>query len=191
MSAPADLEDAAQLVAVVAENIRTLRARRGISLSELAQRAGLGKSTLSLLESAKGNPSVETLWAIAAALGVPFGSLIERRRPDVRVVPAGDGVRIDHAEPGHVSWLLASSPRRGTHELYEVAAEPGPPRRAAPHTRGTLETVYVLSGRLRLGPEDSPVELGPGDLAAFPGDSLHGYEALAPGTRFLVVLDYE
>src|SRR5687768_13584401 len=72
---------AGALVSVVAENIRTLRERKGISLSELASSAGIGKSTLSMLESGKANPNIETLWAIAAAMGVTFGELIEARAP--------------------------------------------------------------------------------------------------------------
>ena len=43
------------------------RERAGMSLAELA-RAGLAKSTLSQLESGTGNPSLETLWALAMAL---------------------------------------------------------------------------------------------------------------------------
>ncbi|MDP0983956.1 helix-turn-helix domain-containing protein, partial [Klebsiella variicola] len=33
-------------------------------------------STLSGLESAQGNPTIETLWAIANALDTPFGQLV-------------------------------------------------------------------------------------------------------------------
>ena len=44
--------------------LRRERERVGLSLSELAKRAGIAKSTLSQLESASGNPSVETLWAL-------------------------------------------------------------------------------------------------------------------------------
>jgi transcriptional regulator with XRE-family HTH domain len=49
----------------------------GLSLTELARRAGIAKSTLSQLESGAGNPSVETLWALAVALGVPFSRLVD------------------------------------------------------------------------------------------------------------------
>ena len=37
-----------------------------ISLTELARRAGLAKSTLSQLEAGTGNPSIETLWSLIA-----------------------------------------------------------------------------------------------------------------------------
>ena len=51
-------------VQAVAANVRALRMQAGLTLADLAGAAGLGKSTLAQLESGRGNPSVETLWAI-------------------------------------------------------------------------------------------------------------------------------
>jgi len=45
---------------VIAASLRRHRARAGLSLTEVAKRAGVAKSTLSQLESGTGNPSVET-----------------------------------------------------------------------------------------------------------------------------------
>jgi len=63
--------------AIIAAAIRRERELAQISLSALAAKAGLAKSTLSQLEGGKGNPNVETLWALATALGIPFSSLFE------------------------------------------------------------------------------------------------------------------
>jgi transcriptional regulator with XRE-family HTH domain len=76
---------------MVAAAIRRERERAGLSLSELAKRAGLAKSTLSQLEAGLGNPSVETLWALAAVLAVPVSRLIDPPRSPVRLIRAGDG----------------------------------------------------------------------------------------------------
>ncbi len=57
---------------VIAASLRRERRRSGLSLTELARRAGIAKSTLSQLESGTGNPSLETLWAICVALDVPL-----------------------------------------------------------------------------------------------------------------------
>jgi quercetin dioxygenase-like cupin family protein len=48
----------------------------------------------------------------------------------------------------------------------------------------------VISGRLRTGPEGHLVELGPGDYAMFPGDVAHRYEALAPGTGAVLIMEH-
>ncbi len=86
--------------------------------------------------------------------------------------------------------LLATSARRGSTELYLLEIEPGAARHAEPHIAGVVEHVLVLDGTLRAGPEAAPVTLEPGDLASFSGDAPHRYEAVAPGTRALLWMDY-
>jgi transcriptional regulator with XRE-family HTH domain len=178
------------LVAAVAANIRSLRVDAGLSIGALARRAGIAKSTLSQLELGRGNPSVETLWALAVALDAPFGRLVAPQAHEVRVVRAGDGTRIESEGTPFGVRLLASSDRRSARDLYALEAEPGPARVAAPHRPGTTEHAVLLGGRLRLGPEGQEVELGPGDYATFPGDVPHRYEALEPRTRALLILEY-
>lgn len=182
--------DAEALVSSVAANVRTLRERAGLNLSELAQAAGVAKSTVSQLESGRANPNIETLWAVARALGVPFGRLIETPAPDVRVIRAGDGVPIQAVSSPYQARMLLSQARRGTFEAYMLEFEPGPGRTDRGHIAGTVEHVLVLQGRLRAGPAGAGVDLGPGDLATFPGDAPHEYEALEPGTRAVLLMDY-
>lgn len=53
------------LTASVGKRIRTVRTRRGISLSALAASTQLGKGTLSEVERGQPNPTLDTLFAIA------------------------------------------------------------------------------------------------------------------------------
>lgn len=55
---------------LLALSIKRERLAAGLSLTELAKRAGVAKSTLSQLESGIGNPSIETLWSLAMAMGL-------------------------------------------------------------------------------------------------------------------------
>ena len=166
-------------VRTVAANVRTLRRDSGLTLAELASASNLGKSTLAQLESGKANPSVETLWAIAAALRVPFAQLVEEHRPPLRVVRARDVPAMRSAEaPGWAGRLLSGSQRRGRFELYALDLEQGTVRHADAHHSGVEEHLVVVTGRLRVGPQDGPVELGQGDLVTFAADVPHVYEAL-------------
>ena len=67
---------------------------------------------------------------------------------------------------------------RSRGEVYELRVLPGRARRADPHQAGVTEQLLVHRGRLRVGPEHEPVELGPGDFVAFDGSVAHVYEAL-------------
>src|SRR4029453_15838172 len=96
---------------------------------ELARRAGLAKSTLSQLEAGTGNPSIETLWALGVALGVPFSRLVEPPAAPVRVIRAGEGPRLRAAQADLGAALLA----------------PG-----APHTRRDIYVLEMAAGESRL-----------------------------------------
>ncbi len=166
-------------VRAVAANIRTLRAQAGLTLADLAAAAGLGKSTLAQLESGRANPSVETLWAIAAALEVSFARIVEEERPSLRVVRASDVTPLLSSEtPGWAGRLLSASQARSTFDLYALDLEAGSARHADPHHAGVMEHLLVVTGRLRAGPADNAVELASGDLVTFQADVPHVYEAL-------------
>jgi len=174
----------------IAAALRRERERTGLSLSELAKRAGIAKSTLSQLEAATGNPSVETLWALGVALGIPFSRLVQPETTQIRVVRGGQGPVVQSEQSRFAGTLLAACPPGARRDLYTVALEPGPPRLAEPHIPGSVEHIVVAAGGVRTGPVDTPVELYPGDYAAFPGDVRHLYEALRPATTVVLVMEH-
>jgi transcriptional regulator with XRE-family HTH domain len=180
----------AGLAATIAGALRRERERTGISLAELARRAGVAKSTLSQLEAGTGNPSVETLWALGVALGVPISRLVEPPSPAVRVVRKGEGLRLEADQADFTGILLAAGSPHARRDIYIIELEPGAGRYAEAHTPGTVEHLIVAAGRVRTGPGDAAVEAGPGDYVAFAGDVHHQYEALEPGTWCLLVMEH-
>lgn len=58
--------------------IKTLRKQRGISQEALAERAGLHRNFISLLERNASQPTVDTLFRLADALGVTAVELVSR-----------------------------------------------------------------------------------------------------------------
>jgi transcriptional regulator with XRE-family HTH domain len=177
-----------EFVRAVAANVRALRRDADLTLAELAAQAGLGKSTLAQIESGRANPSVETLWAIAAALRVSFARIVEEVRPSLRVVHARDvpPMRSDET-PGWAGRMLSASHRRGTFDLYLVDIEAGGVRHAEAHHPGVVEHIVVVEGRMRVGPSPGAVELGPGDLVTFAADVPHVYEAIETAHAVLLM----
>ena len=102
------MQQPAPPLATIAAALRRERERVGISIAELARRAGLAKSTLSQLEAGTGNPSIETLWSLGVALDVPFSRLVEPPAVQVRVIRAGEGPRLQADAADFVATLLAA-----------------------------------------------------------------------------------
>jgi transcriptional regulator with XRE-family HTH domain len=175
---------------LIAASLRRERRRTGLSLTEVARRAGLAKSTLSQLESGAGNPSLETLWAICVALDVPFSRLLDPPRPQVQVIRADEGPTVAAAHADYQATLLAACPPGARRDVYRIAAEPGPARASDPHMPGVLEHVLLSAGRALVGVAGEPVQLGPGDYICYPGDIPHVFEALEPGTLAVLVSEH-
>jgi transcriptional regulator with XRE-family HTH domain len=171
----------------IGASVRRERTRRTWSAAELARRAGISKAGLSQLEGGTGNPSVETLWAIATALGVPFSALVDPGDEGPTVIRAGDAPEVVAGSATYSAALLSACPPGARRDLYVVRAEPGQPRLSAPHQAGTVEHVVLMSGSALAGPVEDAQDLGPGDYIVYRGDLPHTFEARSTGTSALLV----
>jgi len=169
--------------------LRRERQQQGLSLSETAKRAGIGKSTLSQLESGGGNPSVETLWAIATALDVQISRLLATDRPPLSVIRRGEAMPLPSTDADYSAALLSACPPHARRDVFLVQIEPGSARIAQPHPAGTIEHLVVSSGGLRLTVDGETTDLSPGDYVRHAGDSVHSYEALVTDTLAVCIVE--
>ncbi|MCB1202895.1 MAG: helix-turn-helix transcriptional regulator [Verrucomicrobiae bacterium] len=93
----------------VGPRIRALRLEQGLTIPQLAEKAGVSAGLLSQLENAEGekaNPNLQTLQKIARALNVTIGDLLGNAiAKSHRIIPE----RIDKG----LSEFITSSRRRG------------------------------------------------------------------------------
>jgi transcriptional regulator with XRE-family HTH domain len=165
---------------VLAANLRRLRIARRLSLSELARATSMSKATLSAVESGRSNPTVETLAALAGALRVSLGELLEEPSPgDVRVVRAGRHDGDDRRELDRLDETGG--------ELTERAWRPRESEEPALGPPGSRAGVYVLEGKLIAGPVERVTELATGDYASFPLDVPHLFETERAAARALIL----
>ena len=141
---------------LVAAALKRERTRAGLSIAELARRAGIGKSTLSQLETGDGNPSVETLWALSTALGIQFSALVDSPARPVEVIRFGDGPVISSAAADYSATLLSAAAPGSRRDAYLIRAEPGSARRSDPHARGVVEHVISPAAAHASAPTTTP-----------------------------------
>ncbi len=166
------------------EHLRAARRDRHLSLRVLAERLGVSPSLISQIETGRANPSVSTLYAIAAELDVSLDELLfNDRRPSEPPSPTSRGggatsgtmtqtPPVQRATSRHrirlasgVLWerltTLSEPGVEFLHVTYEVGGASSPPDAFQRHPGH--EWGYVLSGRLqvRIGFEEYILE--PGD----------------------------
>ena len=183
-------DDLDALAGRIGSAVRELRLGQRWSLGELARASGLSKTILARIERGDGNPSVETLWHLSHALGVPLGALLSPPAgPRARAIPARSGEPI-RSENGMEAWLLHATGRERRSEVYDIDLPRGADQRTDAHLLpGTEELIVCVKGRVRVGPHDQEVELGPGDAAWFTADVPHHYVALRD-TKMLCFMIY-
>ncbi|MDE8342243.1 MAG: helix-turn-helix domain-containing protein [Acidocella sp.] len=162
--------------------VRQLRRRVGITVSDLATAANLSGGMLSKIENGQISPSLGSLQALATALNVPlttFFSTFEEKR-DCSFVKAGTGVIIERrgTKAGHQYSLLGHAlggPVVVEPYLITLHADAAP--YPAFQHEGT-EFIYMLSGEVMYRHGDQSYHLTPGDALLFDSGAPHGPEKL-------------
>jgi transcriptional regulator with XRE-family HTH domain len=177
----------------IAANLHRLRITRRLSLAALAKRADVAKATLANLEQGRGNPTIETLWSLALALGVAFSDLLEDRRETTTVlVRAQQGARVRGSTPGGKLdlRLLDRIERGGLVEVFDMFLPAGTGHLGSPHGSGVVERVLVHEGTITVGPAGDPLTLGPGDYARYSGDGPHVYRSAGQDCHGVLLVGY-
>jgi transcriptional regulator with XRE-family HTH domain len=171
------------------ERLRGARQARRLSLRTLADRLGVSPSLISQIETGRANPSVSTLYAIAAELDVSLDELMfnDRRPPETAAgaiaaggstaTPAGTMIPTAPVQRGAtrhrirlnsgVLWERLTTLSEPGIEFLRVTYEPGgassPPDAFQRHPGH--EWGYVMSGRLQ-------VRIGFDEYVLEPGDAI-------------------
>jgi XRE family transcriptional regulator, regulator of sulfur utilization len=163
----------------IGRRVTELRRERGLSLSELAARAGIGKATLSGVEAGTRNPTLETLYAITGQLGLPLAAVLAEPTSDP-AHPARDrepGFADVHGDAVTAHLHAVFEEPTATFEFYRLRIRPGRRQTSPAHSPGTTEHLSVFSGRGLAGPVDAPLPLVPGGYATWQADRPHVFEA--------------
>jgi len=185
------------LESYLGNTIRDLRIQHGLTIADIAERAGISRGMLSKIENAQTASSLETLEQIANALGVTLSRLFRNYNipsGGAQLVKSGQGMEVVRrgTRSGHTYHLLAYD--QGPHKTFEpfliTLEDPGEEFTAFEHP-GT-EFIHMLEGKLeyRVGQETFVLEAG--DSLTFRGEIPHRPEAMhSTPIRFLAIIHYD
>jgi XRE family transcriptional regulator, regulator of sulfur utilization len=187
-----DVLGAAELARHVADALRHHRKTQELSLDELAQKSGVSRAALSQIEGARTNPTLAVLWKIAVGLGMPFQQLLGTTTGnDPKVLRAGDSPPLRSANGQMESRLLSPGGSPPGIEVYELRFLPKGSYQSEPHSKGTVETLVVMTGALKMTIGGESFELATGDSIFFNADVPHVYESRSSHpTRCINVIGY-
>ncbi len=181
------------LTRIVGNNLRRLRTKRGLSLERLSRASGVSRAMLGQVELGKSTPTINVLWKIARALGIPFSAITTdpsdvrptvMRRATARTLASHDGAFVSRA------LFPLDQPRNV--EFYELGLAASSVEKADPHPPGTKENLVVVEGALTMVVAGASHDLGVGDAILFDADVPHEYwNRGATPLRMYLVMTYE
>jgi transcriptional regulator with XRE-family HTH domain len=174
----------------IGPRMRALREGMGLSLRDLAERAGVSAPMLSQVERGETSPTLQVAGRIAAGLDLTLSQLLRLDESGwVSIVRAGER-RPGGASNGHRFEIL-TPPLPGqrvelSRHVLDPGASTGGPADPPIHEPGSRETALVESGPVVLVCDGERHELHDGDCVTFDADLPHHFEN--PGDEPAIML---
>jgi transcriptional regulator with XRE-family HTH domain len=166
----------ADLTPLVGANVRRLRVKRGLSLERMAKVSGVSRAMLGQIELGQSTPTINVLWKVAVALGVPFSTLLANpETPTTAILSANSARRLTSADGAFSSRALFPFTYGRVTEFYELRMAPGGVERAEAHPPGTTENLVVASGSIEISVGGDVHRLATNDAIFFQADLPHEY----------------
>jgi transcriptional regulator with XRE-family HTH domain len=164
----------------IGSRLRHVRTVHGLSQRELAKRAGVTNSTVSLIESNQTNPSVGALKRILD--GIPIGLseffALTPETPKKSFYRADELVEIGKGPVSlrQVGDSLFGRALQIMRERYDVGSDTG----KVPLVHDGEEGGIILSGRIEVTVDNERKILGPGDAYYFESRRPHRFRCIGP-----------
>ena len=159
------------------DKIRAVREKRGLTLKEVAEKAGVSESMVSQIERNRVSPAIDTLLSLADVLDIDLEYLFSdyKRERSAQIVRAGE--RTTFSRPGVVYERLAQLegllPGIDGIEAYQIDMDPGSKTGSEEYGHKGSELGLVVEGRAELTVGKQSYILERGDSAGFASDFPH------------------
>ncbi|MCC2613311.1 helix-turn-helix domain-containing protein [Neorhizobium petrolearium] len=177
----------------ISERLRSLRAKAGLTLDELAQRSGVSRAMISRIERGEASPTAALLARLSEALGLTLSAFFADDEPATSPLSRYDDQKL-WRDP-HTGYLRRSVSPQGTPgrvDIVEVdfpahARVSFPPRE---ESRVMTQHVWLFEGVLEMIIGETVHTLYPGDCLYMDlGDAFDFHNPSDKPARYAVILD--
>lgn len=171
---------------IIAINVKRLREERHWSQGQLAERAGLSKVIVSQIEKGDANPTINTVWKLTGAFGLPYTSLLEL--PEAQAVHVRRGDTTELVDDQYHIFCYYPKDRERNFELYEIEMEPGCCHESIGHSPSGFEYVVLVEGAVTIIVGETEYRLEKDDALYFDASGSHTYVTRGDGAAKLVMV---
>jgi len=168
----------------IADKLRTLRLRRSMGLTQLAEHTGFSPAMLSRLENGRLIPTLPTLTRIALVFGVGLDYFFsDPRKRHVVAISRSSERKVFPSDPKATaaSWSFESLDFRANERKlngFLAHFHPVPEEKLTPHFHPGVELLYLIEGKLEMTIGVDTIQLSAGDSVYFDSLQKHTYRSL-------------
>ena len=172
----------------LANNLKSIREDRNLSLDKLSEMTSVSKSMLRQIEIGQSNPTIATIWKIANGLKIPFTELLKDQPQDITMRAFKSDPPLLGETAGYRLYpLIAFNPERAF-ETYYVEIEPGTVLDAEPHQGNAEEHVFVLHGRIIVSVAEEQFIVDQENFISFQANCVHQYQNIGDELAVAIML---
>lgn len=178
----------------IADKLRTLRLRRSMGLTQLAEHTGFSPAMLSRLENGRLIPTLPTLTRIALVFGVGLDHFFtDPRKRHVVAISRRDERKVFPSDPKatSVSWSFESLDFRANERKlngFLAHFHPVSEQKLTPHFHPGVELLYLIEGKLQMTIGVDTIQLSAGDSVYFDSLQKHTYRSLVKNRCTAIVI---
>lgn len=177
----------------ISKKIKSLRLQKGMNQETLAQRAGLARSYISLIESGKKMAALSTLVLIADGLGVGVGEFFEDEEnfqsPKIVVNRKINTRPTTEKTPfGYTYSPLSRGKRNKMFDPFFIRLQPKSKQQYDFVHKGE-EFDYILQGSIKLTYGDEVITLEAGDSVYFDSSVAHRLEVIGNKVAYMISIN--
>jgi len=167
----------------IGSRLKALRKQRGFTLREVAERAGLSASFVSMVENGRTEIAISRLVRLTGVCGASVADVLsETHEPRVEYVPLGAALRVPVRSPGVDLRYLASP----SWEMEPFLLRLSPNGRLEGLQHPTQEVLYCIEGSPTVIVDEHEYHLSPTDTLFVPESAEHGYHNVGTGDAVLL-----
>jgi transcriptional regulator with XRE-family HTH domain len=159
----------------VSINLKTIRRRKKMSLTVVAEQTGVSKSMLGQIERGESNPTVAILGKIVSGLRVSFNDLVCMPKEEIYMVKKESLTPTKELIDGYNVYTYFPYEEDTGFEIYVVEIKPGSRYETGSHGENTCEYINVFKGQLTLEVDEKIIIINNGDAIRFNTDKDHIY----------------
>ena len=173
---------------IIAYNLKRIREERNLSLGQLADNAGVSKVVLSQIEKGDSNPTINTIWKITGALGLPYTSLLDLPAEETKLVRKEEIHEL--VEDKYHIFSYYPKDRHRNFEMYQIEMEPGCIHNSIGHSTNSSEYIMIINGQALIDINGKEYVLSKDDALFFEASVPHCYKNKTDRPVKMVLLIY-